>query len=95
MHKWPHIAAQSSFTNSWNQPEAVVVEFVIRSHRDETPPSTTQRVEDLRCCVSPHLQQDIKKKDGINSHSHCGSGFPCVWVPLRQGPSPTVASDST
>lgn len=33
--------------NQFHQPEAVVVEFVIRSHCNETPPSTAQRVEDL------------------------------------------------
>lgn len=43
-------------------PETVVVELVIRSHRDETAPGTAQGVEDLRGGVSPHLQGQNHKE---------------------------------
>ena len=37
------------------------MEFVVGSHRNETPPGTTQGVEDLRGSISPHLQEQTHR----------------------------------
>ena len=47
---------------AWYQPEAVVVELVVGGHGDEAPPGTAQRVEDLRGCISPHLDRQADRQ---------------------------------
>ena len=84
------------------QPEAVVVELVVRSHGNEPTPGTAQRVEDLWGSISPHLQnkpthsQRLCKVGEITVSTSSWLIPVSVWVlPLLQEPCATEESGST
>lgn len=61
------------------QPETVVVELVVWSHGNETTPGTTQRVEDLRGGISPHLhkqQSHMQMQSGVAQRRKRKKTFP-------------------